>query len=109
MRAIADGRIMTGRQALAAGLVDAIGGEAEARAHLAAAHAIPADLPVRDLQARDLRERAFGASWGASLAESFGAGLGTALGAALKSVVSEGLGHWLPIDGARALWQPSRS
>ena len=109
VRAIADGRIMTGRQALAAGLVDAIGGEAEARAHLASAHAIPADLPLRDLQARDLRERALGAAWGGNLAESFGHGLGRALGGALKSVVSEGLGPWLPIDGARALWQPSRS
>ena len=36
VRALADGRVFTGRQALAAGLVDAIGGEQEARAWLAA-------------------------------------------------------------------------
>ncbi|MFH5923347.1 signal peptide peptidase SppA [Roseomonas xinghualingensis] len=94
VRIIADGRVMTGRQALSAGLVDAIGGEQEARAHLASAHGIDADLPVRDLRARDLRERAFGAMLG----EAFGA----AFGGALKSVVSEGLG----VDGAWALWQP---
>jgi protease-4 len=98
VRALADGRIMTGRQALAAGLVDAIGGEPEARAHLAAAHGIATDLPMRDLRARDLRERTFGAVLG----EAFGAALGAALGDSLKSLISEGLG----VDGAWALWQP---
>jgi protease-4 len=44
---LADGRAMTGRQALAAGLVDAIGGEAEARAWLAAEKGVPASLPAR--------------------------------------------------------------
>ncbi|MBI0534816.1 signal peptide peptidase SppA [Roseomonas sp. KE2513] len=99
VRALADGRIMTGRQALAAGLVDAIGGEPEARAHLAATHNIPADMPVRDLRARDLRERAFGASFG----EALGSGVASVLRGTLKSVVSEGLG----VDGAWAVWQPS--
>ncbi len=36
VRALADGGVLTGRQAVAAGLVDAIGGEREARAWLAA-------------------------------------------------------------------------
>jgi len=103
VRALADGRIMTGRQALAAGLVDAIGGEPEARAHLAAAHGIAADLPLRDLRARDLRERTFGAAIG----ESFGATLATALEQSAKSLISEGLGRGLGVDGAWALWQPS--
>ncbi|WP_086061999.1 signal peptide peptidase SppA [Muricoccus roseus] len=103
VRALADGRIMTGRQALAAGLVDAIGGEPEARAHLASAHDISAELPVRDLRARDLRERTFGAALG----EGFGSALATVLEDSVKSLISEGLGQRLGVDGAWALWQPS--
>lgn len=102
VRALADGRILTGRQALAAGLVDAIGGEPEARAHLASAHGIAADLPVRDLRARDLRERSFGAALG----EAAGAAAATAFGDSMKSLISEGLGGRLGVDGAWALWQP---
>ena len=48
VRALADGRVFTGRQALTEGLVDAIGGEREARAWLAAEKQVPEDLPVRD-------------------------------------------------------------
>jgi len=55
---LADGRVMTGRQALAAGLVDAIGGEAEARAWLAASRGVPANLPARDVDPRGAAERA---------------------------------------------------
>jgi protease-4 len=98
VRALADGRVMTGRQALAAGLVDAIGGEPEARAHLAATHGIDADMPIRDLSARDLRERTFGAVLG----ESIGSGIAAIFGETVKSLISEGLG----VDGAWALWQP---
>jgi protease-4 len=58
VRALADGRVMTGRQALAAGLVDAIGGEAEARAWLAEAHRVPPGLRIRDLDPRGPAERA---------------------------------------------------
>ena len=100
VRALADGRVLTGRQALAAGLVDAIGGEPEARAHLASAHGIAADLPVRDLRARDLRERSFGAALGEAA--------GTVIGESMKSLISEGLGGRLGVDGAWALWQPDR-
>ncbi len=49
VRRLADGRVLTGRQAVAERLVDAIGGEAEARAWLAAEHGVPASLPVRDI------------------------------------------------------------
>lgn len=44
--AVADGRVMSGRQALAAGLVDEIGGERDALAWLAAEHGVTA--PVED-------------------------------------------------------------
>jgi protease-4 len=43
---LADGRIMTGNQAIAEKLVDEVGGEAEAIAWLEANKDIPADLPV---------------------------------------------------------------
>lgn len=88
VRALADGRVFTGRQALAAGLVDAIGGEQEARAWLAAEKQVSGDLPIRDLETRGRAERLIGAAWN-----------GVA-----KTVVSE----WLGVDGLRLLWQPSR-
>lgn len=47
--AVADGRVFTGRQAVAHDLVDAIGGEREAQTWLAETHGIDTDLPVRDL------------------------------------------------------------
>jgi protease IV len=86
VRALADGRVLTGRQALAAGLVDAIGGEPEARAWLAAERQVPADLPVREIDVRGMAERVFGA----------------ALGGLAKSLISE----WLGVDGFRLLWHP---
>lgn len=48
-REAGDGRVYSGRQALALGLVDALGGEPEARAWLAEARGVPAALPVRDV------------------------------------------------------------
>ena len=88
VRELADGRIFTGRQALAAGLVDAIGGEREARAHLLQAHGI-AEAP----EARELDTA--GSTRLPRLA------LTTA-----KAVVSEGLARLGLVDGAVALWQP---
>jgi protease-4 len=46
---VADGRVFTGRQALEAGLLDAIGGEEAARAWLYEAHGLDEDLPVDDI------------------------------------------------------------
>lgn len=57
VREIADGRVMTGRQAVTLGLVDAIGGEAEARRWLAETHGLPAELRLRDLDPRGTAER----------------------------------------------------
>ena len=50
VRELADGRAYTGRQALALGLVDQIGGEREARDWLAAERHVPASVPVRDMR-----------------------------------------------------------
>ncbi|MCQ4162677.1 signal peptide peptidase SppA [Roseomonas sp. GC11] len=82
---LADGRVYTGRQALELKLVDAIGGEPEARAWLEKEQAIPPGTPVRDLDPRGTAERV----------------LGVSLRMLMKSLVSE----WVAIDGARAVWQ----
>lgn len=73
VRGLADGRVLTGRQALAAGLVDEIGGEAEARQWLANVKRVGLEHPVRDiaeppaqrLMTRILREagKAFWDEW----------------------------------------------
>lgn len=54
---LADGRVYTGRQALANGLIDAIGGESEARQWLQDNKKISASLPVRDVAAADTAEQ----------------------------------------------------
>ncbi|MFM2148190.1 MAG: hypothetical protein RLZZ187_496 [Pseudomonadota bacterium] len=87
VRALADGRIFTGREAVALGLVDQIGGEAEARTWLAEAREVPAGLPVREIELRGFTER------------TLRAGISALFGA----MVSE----WLVVDRVRALWQPS--
>jgi protease-4 len=46
--AVADGRVFTGRQALANGLIDALGGESSARGWLMSQHAIDMDVPAVD-------------------------------------------------------------
>jgi len=51
-----DGRVFSGRQALDNGLVDAIGGEPEARRWLEEKHAIDADVPVEDIEFEDPEE-----------------------------------------------------
>lgn len=53
LAAVTDGRVFTGRQALKAKLIDAIGGEREALAWLAKERGINPDLPVRDVDWRE--------------------------------------------------------
>lgn len=48
LESIADGRVFTGRQALANGLIDALGGEDTARAWLQSERGIDTDLPAID-------------------------------------------------------------
>ncbi len=93
VRELADGRAYTGRQALGLNLIDEIGGETAARAWLAKEKGVSADLPVRDVRPGSFAERAFGAL------------LGVNVSSAMKMMLSQ----WLTLDGARALWQPSRS
>jgi protease-4 len=91
VRQLADGRAYTGRQALKLGLVDAIGGEHEARAWLAANKGVSADLPVDDVSTSGFAARALSSS------------LGWMIESLWKSVFSQGV----ILDGAWALWQRS--
>jgi protease-4 len=60
VKALADGRAYTGRQAKTLGLIDELGGEVEARAWLATQHGISESTPVRDLRVGDFYDRTFG-------------------------------------------------
>ena len=84
--ALADGRIFTGRQALAAGLLDALGGEAEARDWLAETSGVSLGIPTRDI-AIERRE-----------------GLWRLLRSAGKTLLPERL----TLDGLVSVWQPPR-
>jgi protease-4 len=87
---LADGRVYTGRQARELGLIDAIGGEEEARAWLAEAKGIARNLPVRELRIR--RERDGWSEWmGETMARLMG-----------KTYLSERL----KLDGLVAVWHP---
>ena len=84
---VADGRIFTGRQALDLKLVDAIGGEREARTWLAAEKDIADSLPVTDIDKKP------------------GDGLMADL---VGSVVQKiNTAEWLTLDGTWAVWHPS--
>ena len=83
---LADGRIYTGRQAVAVKLVDEIGGEDEARAWLESARGVPASLPITDVKIdRDSKDV-----------------LGLVGGMIGKALFSERL----TLDGLVALWHP---
>jgi protease IV len=91
VRELADGRAYTGRQALHLGLVDAIGGEHDARIWLGQAKGVSADLPVDDVSTTGLAGRALSSS------------LGWMLNSLWKSLFSQGV----ILDGAWAIWQRS--
>jgi protease IV len=93
VRQLADGRAYTGRQALALGLIDQIGGEPEARRWLEEQRHVSADLPIEDVGTGGFVERTFGAS------------LGGFLGMIEKTLLLQGV----RVDGAWALWQPGGS
>ena len=90
VRELADGRAYTGRQALRLGLVDAIGGEREARDWLAT-RGVPRSLPVESVETESLAARAIGAS----------------LGPLLESLSKTIAFQWVRLDGAWAIWQPA--
>tara|TARA_B100002051_G_scaffold257665_1_gene275266 strand:- start:6 stop:917 length:912 start_codon:yes stop_codon:yes gene_type:complete len=84
--ALSDGRVYSGRQARKAGLVDAIGGVAEARRWLAENHQVDAGLPLKDLDLHDDDE-----PWRYFIDSVVG-----------KTLFSERL----RLDGVLSVWQP---
>lgn len=95
-----DGRIYSGRMAKDRGLVDAIGGEAEALAWLETAKGIKRSTPVID------RKPAADGDFG------FAQATGQALGAVLVPLVAgiaQQAGHHVPstLDGLVSVWQPA--
>ena len=93
VRTLADGRAYTGRQALRLGLVDAIGGEPEARVWLAETKGIPASVPVEDISTTGLAGRVLSSSFGPIL-DGF-----------KKLLLSQSV----MLDGAWAIWQRPRN
>jgi protease-4 len=89
VRALADGRAFTGRQAVALNLVDAIGGEPEARQWLLDKHGINRDLPTRDVTTGSLARRTLGIS------------LNDVWQAFWKTLISQSVS----LDGAVSVWQ----
>lgn len=92
VRTMADGRAYTGRQALKLGLIDAIGGETEARQWLQDTKGVSARLPTSDVAAVGLAERAISGSLG-SLIESI-----------WKILISQSV----RLDGGLAVWHRSQ-
>jgi protease-4 len=84
--ALSDGRIFTGRQAVANGLIDAIGGEGVARRWLASTHKIAISVPLHDVAI--IRK---GQWWRQAIEGTIG-----------KTLFSERL----RLDGLVALWHP---
>lgn len=85
-REISDGRIFSGRQALMAGLIDAIGGERDARAWLAENRGIGTELELRNIHEPPPEE-----IWRRMVSGLVG-----------KALFSERL----KLDGVLSLWQP---
>jgi len=88
--ALADGRILTGRQGVGNGLIDAIGGEAEALAWLESDMRIAADLPVVDSY---------------PLPEQDWFGLGRWLGGQARVALGLPARGPIALDGLVSLWQ----
>jgi protease-4 len=88
---LADGRAYTGRQALALGLIDQIGGESDARDWLQAQMHVSARLPVTDVRAR-----------GGWAGQMLGDEDGSFFGGLAKAVFSQGV----RLDGLYAIWHP---
>ena len=91
VRDLADGRAYTGTQALALGLVDAIGDEDDARDWLARSKGIARSLPIEDVETESLAARTLGAQFG------------PVLQGVMKTIAGQGV----TLDGAWAIWQPA--
>jgi protease-4 len=91
VRPLADGRPYTGRQALALGLIDAIGGEREAKDWLASEKGVSAALPVEDVSTTGFARQALSGQ------------LGLLFQGVWKMLISQSLS----LDEPLAIWQRS--
>ena len=98
-RRLADGSFYTGRQALRLKLIDAVGGDKEARAWLAAEKDVSEDLPLREWKADEGL-----ASW---IRADALAGLAWLVG--LDADAASILPRRLTVDGLLSVWQASLS
>lgn len=98
---VADGRVHSGRRALSLGLVDEIGGEAEAIAWLERERGTPADLPVRRWQPPRERSTLGLIDVAAGVADAAGFAQPAALLRAFEARSASPA-----LDGLLALWQP---
>ncbi|WP_439614883.1 signal peptide peptidase SppA [Shinella sp.] len=99
---LADGSIFTGRQALAAKLVDKLGGPEEIRAYLDE-RKVPADLPFVDYEA----VKRSGISWIGSSARDFARSV-FGLPLDLQPTIEKLTGEKLFLDGLVSVWQVDR-
>ncbi|WP_350335334.1 signal peptide peptidase SppA [Coralliovum pocilloporae] len=104
--ALADGRIFSGRQAVEARLVDAIGAQEEARDWLNTEHKVATDLPLRDWKPHNPEEE-FGFLGRALTGIREISGLSGLLGQLSQQF--EGIKHPTALDGLRSVWQPQPS
>ena len=94
---LSDGRVFTGRQARAEGLIDELGGEDVAVKWLQAERKLPETLEVLDWKPpKPLAQRVLGASTGHSLLEALGLGSLSDVAARAK------------LDGMLVLWHPAQ-
>ena len=99
---VSDGRVHSGRRAVALKLVDGIGGEGDAIAWLESERGLAKDLPIRDWRRRN--ESSSYGLWSASEALARAAGL-EALATIIARAAEQPIG--LRLDGPLALWQPA--
>ena len=96
MDALADGRVFTGRQARAEGLIDALGGEDVALKWLQAEKKLPEALEVLDWKPpKPFTERVLGADLGHALLDSVGLSRLARMAERAK------------LDGLLVLWHPA--
>lgn len=101
MALIADGRVFTGRQALETGLIDALGGEKEARAWLESAKNLPKGLEVIEHEPEPME---LSGPFGVRLLNLGLSAIGLApLADAIEKAF---LSETLRLDGLLSLWQP---
>jgi len=96
---MSDGRIFTGHQALGAGLVDALGSEAQAVAWFERERGVEKDLPIRDWK---LPPENSGLPFLSRAGDGFGRALARSLVEAVGLPVADGE---VRLDGLRSLWQ----